>query len=128
VAQKWRKARITSPGSPKIPLIAFGNGLFSSNRGGTNRSQLLHKKLKEAEDEGRAVVVLVDEYNTSQVCSVCGLKGLKKLRLPGDELYGVLVCPNCSKVWQRDVNASRNIHYVATAEVGGGNRPVAFRR
>ena len=97
MAQKWRKARITSPGSPEITLIAFGNALFSSKRGGTNRSQLLHKKLKEAEDEGKAVVVLVDEYNTSQVCSVCGLKGLKKLRLPGDELYDVLVCPNAVK-------------------------------
>ncbi|GAB5589066.1 hypothetical protein Unana1_03966 [Umbelopsis nana] len=93
----------------------------------SNKSKPFFRKLKEAEEEGRVLVILTDEYNTSQVCSVCGVKGLKKLRTNEDDLYGVLVYPNCGKVWQPDANASRNIHCISTAGVGGRDRPVAFR-
>ncbi|KAI8369600.1 uncharacterized protein BYT42DRAFT_585046 [Radiomyces spectabilis] len=104
--------------------------------------------LPTAENEGLLVTVSIDEYNTSkislplgrddedattdgkwQVCSRCGQKTLEQLRLAdGGVMHSVQHCTNCDTLWQRDANASRNIHLIAAALADGQERPVVYNR
>ena len=55
----------------------------------------------------------VDEYYTSQVCSRCEQRSLRgaNLRSQRRPMHYVQRCfnPLCGALWNRDVNASRNI-------------------
>ncbi|KAG1436416.1 hypothetical protein G6F56_013565 [Rhizopus delemar] len=102
----------------RIPMIAFGAITFSQTM--------------RAEAEGLLVVLDIDEYNTSQVCSKCQALGLRKLRTETSSFFSVLVCDHCATqtggqtIWQRDVNASRNMHSIATSIIHGQPRPNHF--
>ena len=62
-------------------------------------------------------LIEVDPYDTSQDCSGCGTKVLKKLANRKHE------CPRCMLSIDRDLNAARNILH--RAGVGSGLRNVA---
>jgi len=66
----------------------------------------------KASDAGR-LVVPVPPYNTSQICSCCGLLVPKKLSQRWHD------CPYCGLSIQRDVNAAINILAVATTKQAG---------
>lgn len=51
--------------------------------------------------EGKGQVVLVDPKNTSQICSRCGLKGIRSRHL--------FNCPHCGFSFHADLNAATNI-------------------
>ena len=71
---------------------------------GTFRSQLHYK----AEWAGRWIVEVDPKY-TSQVCSVCGIKGIRT----GKQFY----CPECFTLMDADWNGARNVYIKA-----GGNK------
>ncbi|KAG1472420.1 hypothetical protein G6F56_001547 [Rhizopus delemar] len=114
----------------RIPMIAFGAITFSQTMRGTisGLARRCYKALKTAEAEGLLVVLDIDEYNTSQVCSKCQTVGLRKLRTETSSFFSVLVCDHCTTqtggqtIWQRDVNASRNMHSIATSIIHGQPR------
>lgn len=104
--------------------------------------KLLHKALQQ-----RATVVDVDEFRTSVICSKCNHRGLTGVRcskgmardkyLAGKRansnrfpLYDVRACqnPSCRTVWNRNVNAARNMLEVYFSLFASGQRPVGFRR
>jgi transposase len=110
--------------------VVFGAARF----GRSARSKLApladkcRKLLEKADKRGDLVLINMDEFNTSQVCSKCGKKNLKKMNIDGGDLYPVAVCQSCATVWQRDVNAARNIRALFVLGSTSSIRPVPFRR
>ena len=76
-------------------------------------------------------VYLVDEFRTSCRCTVCegSCSTFRKCENPrpfrtGEILrHGLLKCGTCSRLWNRDVNASLNILKVAKEAISGNSRP-----
>jgi transposase len=82
----------------------------------------------------------VDEFRTSSRCSKCesdegvcetfrecnnprpGKEGNKILR------HGLVKCKSCSGLWNRDMNAARNIYNVVKNEINRVGRPSYLRR
>lgn len=125
---KWQKAP-TNNDPTKVPVIGFGSGRFGRRQYGGKPAGLAEKcrkLLKKAEQEGKLIVMDINEYNTSQVCSRCGEKALEQIRAAGLSLYTVLACTSCRTVWQRDINASRNIYGICYNTIYHGHRPSIF--
>jgi hypothetical protein len=112
--------------------------------------QLKHRKFKEPvkgkgfrkmfRDHGYRVY-LVDEFRTSKQCSGCKREGatLEKFyrrkyvtkggkQKTSELLHGLLKCTTCKKLWNRDVNASRNQREIATSLIAGNGRPHYLQR
>jgi transcription elongation factor Elf1 len=104
--------------------------MFPVNRRGkvSGLARVCLRVLRQAEREGELIVVVVNEFYTSQVCSRCGERRLRGKSLDGDTMHAVQVCTNCGTVWQRDVNASRNLQYIFKHEVIHQERPGEFQR
>lgn len=66
-ANKWRKQAFQS-NDGKVPLIAFGNAMFSDTSKGyqAGLTKVCRRLLKKAERQGRVCFIPIDEYNTSQ--------------------------------------------------------------
>jgi hypothetical protein len=112
--------------------------------------QMKHRKFKEPvkgkgfrkmfRDHGYDVY-LIDEHKTSKQCSGCKeedailekfyrreyetKKGEKK---KSELLHGLLKCTTCKKLWNRDVNASRNQRDIAKSMIEGNGRPKYLER
>lgn len=82
--------------------------------------------LKKAEKEGRLVVVSIWEHNASKVCSKCLTKTLSNIKIDGSYMHGVLSCSKCRTLWQRDINASRNMANIFYPLVRARIRPKVF--
>ncbi|ORX45707.1 hypothetical protein DM01DRAFT_1377999 [Hesseltinella vesiculosa] len=110
---KWRPLPFQP--STQIPLLCIGDGRFGRRRfnkkplGLANRFK---KVVRLAQRQFPILVVDADEAFSSKVCSKCGKKTLTNVTVDGGEskLHAVQCCETCSTVWQRDCNASRNIH------------------
>ena len=86
-------------------------------------------------------VVVIDEHYTSQRCSDCafaeepshhrldaGRCGDTHESGASGEIHGVRWCPECRKLWNRDVNAARNMRQVFLHMLAHGlSRPEGFR-
>ncbi|KAL1927275.1 hypothetical protein VTP01DRAFT_3904 [Rhizomucor pusillus] len=73
------------------------------------------KILKRREARGKAVIVTIDKYRTSQVCHSCLARSLRNVTTEDSiSHHGVLDCQNCGMLWNRDVNASKNMYYIAS--------------
>jgi transposase len=125
--KKWKPSALQTDN--KIPLIGFGAANFASTMKGklAGLAERCRHVLRKAERQGRLVMIDIDDYLTSQVCSKCSTRDLKAKQLGDDEMYAVKVCNNCHTVWQRDTNASRNIHHIALQCITSGNRPPQFK-
>jgi Putative transposase DNA-binding domain len=101
-------------------VVAFGSAMFDHASRGHKAGPV--KGFKK-ELEKRCKVVLVGEYLTSQICSVC-----HKRFDPRQPLYAAKQCrgenPECRIQWNRDVNAARNIRDIYL----NGSRPPIFDR
>lgn len=54
---------------------------------------------------------------------------MKDIKLSnGDEFFGVQDCKNCGILWDRDVNASKNMAIVAFSIWNGSGRPPIYTR
>ena len=75
----------------------------------------------------RNPVILIDEYNTSQMCSSCGRKTCK-MEHNGNKVHGILHCANEGKSWNRDHNACNNFENIFRSHLRGEDRPIYLRR
>ena len=90
--------------------------------------------VKALQDKYPRKVVLIDEYNTSKLCSDC-LNQLEYTNMMVKTRNGqrkdirVQRCNNCNKYWNRDVNAARNMRALFVhARDNNGERIPAFKR
>jgi hypothetical protein len=139
----------------KMPLIVFGNGFFNGmaiKRHMAAPIKKIYANLKRRERLGQAVIVQIDEYLTSQVhsyflffccyehvidaffysvqiCNNCQKRELEKwVAADGREFHGILGCKNCHMLWNRDVNAAKNMYWIAESIWAGHGRPACFQR
>lgn len=85
--------------------------------------------LKRREARGEAIVIKIDEFRTSKVCNSCKTKNLNNIvTADGIRHNGVQECKNCRTLWDRDVNASKNMFYIAKNIWDGHGRPNEFSR
>jgi transposase len=131
--RKWKKAAIGND-NDKVPVIVFGDARFGRNKKGSGSlADKCRVLLKKADKAGELIFIPMDEYMTSQVCSKCGHRTLSNKVTTGPgrttkRMYTVLVCNHCHTVWQRDVNASRNIRALFLNMVTSGRRPGLLAR
>lgn len=127
-------------GSPDEVVIAFGDWeqlhqmKFKQPTKGKGFRKLFRKQGYE--------VFLVDEFRTSCMCYACGdeqgrcekwkmvanKSPRSKKERPEILCHGLLRCTTCSRIWNRDVNASLNIGRAAHAMLSNGTRPPYLSR
>jgi transposase len=107
------------------------------------------KKIRRMMRQRGIKVIAIDEFRTSKTCSACHHDGdvenvyYKRCSSCRDSsmceceevgevrCYEVVRCKNsesCGVVWQRDVNASRNMRALLMSKVGGTDRPDPLNR
>ncbi len=122
-------------GSPNETIIGFGDF-----------EQFKHRKFKEpVKGKGFRTlfrkagykVYLVDEFRTSCKCSNCGgiCETFRKCKNPRpwkrDQTiirHGLVKCKTCSRLWNRDFNASKNIYKIVENKIKGLERPDYLKR
>ncbi|KAH8548160.1 hypothetical protein BGW37DRAFT_507662 [Umbelopsis sp. PMI_123] len=101
-------------------MIVFGNAMFNKD-GVPMRGQrvgvtnILWKTLKRRERQGHLVAITIDEYLTSRTAD-------------GVSHHSILVCDHCQILWQRDINAAKNMYGIAMAMWIDGRRPNELAR
>jgi hypothetical protein len=86
---------------------------------------IMWRCLKKREAAGD-LVVPIDEFKTSKNCCWCETDALDSVSgVKGDS---VLVCKTCTTLWQRDVNAAKNMMKISFAIWKGLGRPEAYSR
>ena len=73
----------------------------------------------------------VDEFRTSKTCSRCHGEVERVYKpLLQQRIWAVTRCTGCGAVWNRDVNAARNMRHIVVARISNpaAERPAAFRR
>ena len=125
-------------GEPKKILIGYGMGICNGVgiKGACVPCKGFFNYLKE-QDSTQCRCIGVNEACTSQMCSKCTcqtgsvythrivdvsdtVQEIKRVAI-----YGIRRCNNnvCRIIWDRDVNASRNIHKILNTEYRGEERP-----
>ena len=115
----------------KVPLFVVGNGMFNKDsvklKGlRTGVTGILWRAIKRREKEGDLIALEIDEFKTSKICSRCYGDSLKKVE--GVKGQSVLGCTNCQTLWQRDINAAKNMSLIASYIWNGHKRPPMFQR
>ena len=110
-------------------IVCFGDASFRHNSKGhasSPKQERFVKRLRQL----KANVYMTNEYNTSQICSKC-MKGqrLEDCKTSTNSHY-VRRCTNktCRTIWNRDVNAARNILYVGKHWIQEGSRCEIFSK
>jgi hypothetical protein len=126
--------KVLGPGTnPKRTLVGFGD--WSQQDGflkGIEKAPV--KKMRATMRRLGAKVVEIDEHRTSKCCSECKV-GVNENLYYGEgtarkRCHQVVRCNNseCGMVWQRDVNASRNMHCLLLCLIRGDARPAGLKR
>lgn len=89
-------------------------------------TEKLWKTLKKQERENGLIAVIIGEFNTSKACNNCE----KTILVPAKHTRGnsVLVCKTHNTLWQRDVNATKNMMSISLSTWRGNGRPTVFQR
>ena len=80
--------------------------------------------LKKREKEENLSVVAIDEFMTSRICNICYKDLLKKVDGAND--HSVLECHNCTTLWQRYINAAKNMLLISSLIWNGNDLPGVF--
>ncbi|KAG2206160.1 hypothetical protein INT47_003809 [Mucor saturninus] len=119
---------------PTRTVIAFGDATFYGNMRGNKAApvKLIKKKLQQMRGD-TIQICFIDEYLTSQVCNVCKNRALENVSTAKSKrrVHSVLKCNNnsCNIVWNRDINAAKNIFDIIMFAAHNNNRrPPAFER
>jgi hypothetical protein len=127
---------------PANTVIAYGSGKFNSSSPGykasPTRASTFEDRLRKVHN---ATVLKIWEFNTSQVCSqchahvkMCGVATQQDPFMAPANIVGnhhfVRRCTNnlCRIIWNRDVNAARNMAFLGIHLVYQVDRPDPFNR
>jgi hypothetical protein len=125
--------------NPHRVIFAYGMGGFNMRTRGYKPSPSKHRWITSRLIKLGALVVNINEYNTSQVCSSC-FQGTKLCAVGSRQdpfvtrpvsvakPHFVRRCTNniCRTIWNRDINAACNMVYLALHKVYGLDRPEVF--
>ena len=117
-------------------VVGFGDWNEHGHRKGHEplKGVGFHKMIRNAGYE----VFLVNEHRTSKTCSnckdgSCECEYARKCNNPRPwkreeviDRHGLLICQRCKTLWNRDVNASLNIHNIMKEMIAGRGRPSYF--
>ncbi|KAI8364209.1 hypothetical protein BD560DRAFT_436828 [Blakeslea trispora] len=95
-------------------------GESGHNRSSSSKCKF-HKasKQEKSKDITRTSVI---KTNLNNICNVIDRNTLRRV-------HTILECESCRTVWNRDVNAAKNIHHVSTYQANHNNeRPPIFQR
>jgi hypothetical protein len=114
-------------------IVAFGDASFNASSKGYSaspRRKQFYQYLKRAFEDHRRRIISTSEFNTSLVCSKC-LNNTRLKAATEDHIvkkHFVRRCqnPTCRTLWNRDVNASRNMITVARSVLLTGKKPEIF--
>jgi hypothetical protein len=126
-------------GNPDKVVVGFGDWNEKGHRKGHEplKGVGFHKMIRNAGYE----VFLVNEHRTSKTCSNCSnckdggfeCEYFRKCNNPlpwkREEVidrHGLVICISCRTPWNRDVNASINIHNIMKSTIAGKGRPSYF--
>jgi hypothetical protein len=114
----------------KVLLVVFGNGMsgkgtvkMKGHRSGS--SGVIWRALKRREATGDFLTVVIDEFCTTQVCCSCQTCTLRSVHIAGN---GILRCETCKILWNRDVNAAKNMMQICLSMWNEEGGPQAFTR
>ncbi len=114
----------------KEAVIAFGDASWSQRKGysPSPRGKKFYLLLKERFSNDNLRVISTSEYNSSQICSKCkNFERLDECKEPFiSNSYSVKNCPICLTVWNRDVNACRNLVTICKSVLNRGKKPTIF--
>ena len=141
VAKRIIEAKPEEGPEPKNVFIAFGDASWTRVKGHASAPrgkqfmkalQQYAKQIKKKKGCRKVYVLKTPEYNTSQVCSACEGNGehfkmleplaSQKIKNP----HYVRKCQLCQTVWDRDVNAARNILRVGLSIMQERKKPDIF--
>ncbi|PHZ08201.1 uncharacterized protein RHIMIDRAFT_79151 [Rhizopus microsporus ATCC 52813] len=110
-SQKWKPAKFQTE-REKVSLVVFGVGIFGKDsiklkRNRCGATGVFWRALKRRETAGDLIAVTIDEYKTSKVCNARNSDLLTSM--PGLKGCSVQVCNICKALWQRDINACKNM-------------------
>lgn len=115
-------------------IIAFGNASFGATMRGKKAApvKLIKRRLQQMQTDNLHLC-FIDEYLTSQVCNVCKKRNLENVTTANSKrrVHAVLKCKEntCNIVWNRDVNAAKNIYDIFIfAAQNNNSRPTQFQR
>jgi len=122
-------------GSPKEVVVGFGD--WEQKNQIKYQEPTKGKGMRTLLKKAGYPLYLVDEYRTSCRCSDCQENNghCEKFRLcknprpwrrkiePQVLRHGLLKCNTCSKLWNRDLNSSLNIHRIVKDTINGKGRP-----
>ncbi|PHZ09882.1 uncharacterized protein RHIMIDRAFT_261113 [Rhizopus microsporus ATCC 52813] len=112
-AGKWRSLLFEDSSKEMIPLVVFGAGMFGKDNVKLKGHRCgvvgkLFKTLKKRGAEDHLIVVTIDEFKISKICSFCSSDDVNIISTSGFKGCSVLTCKQCRKVWQRDMNAAND--------------------
>jgi hypothetical protein len=114
-----------------VPQIVFGTGMVGKDsvklrglRHGV--TGMFYRTLKKREKESELLVVPIDVFKMTRICNISKIDTLYKASHTRG--FNVLVCKTCKILWQRDVNASKNMISIASSIWNRDGRPTAFKR
>ena len=126
---KWCTELLGDHGPTKT-IICFGDANFSHTFGGSRSSPKQGPFVKVLKQKN-AHVFMTPEFNTSQVCSNClaptRLKpGCKSRKVIETHFVRSCTTKTCLTVWNRDINAARNMIKVGRGIILCGGKPEVF--
>lgn len=107
-------------------VIAFGAAMFAHNSRGSPSTPIRSFRYQLSLV---CFMVLINEYLTSQRCSLCHTTQLTSTCVAGEKgsLHGVRECRLCRVRWNRDINSARNMLYLFWYQLGmSGERPATY--
>ncbi len=114
-------------------VVAFGDASWSGSVKGYNRSPrglFFYKYMKNKYESDRIKVRSTSEYNSSQICSNCNKheRLVKYNNVVIEKPHFVKSCPTCFTIWNRDVNAARNLITIEKNIMARGKKPWIFSK
>ena len=122
--------------SPKVKLVVIGDAGKLYGLKGTSGPAPVKKIKRIAVKRGRNEGFVVADFNEGCTsCKSCCCHGHRTKHMPDhnpprldgkqrrSDVYGILICEGCGKLWARDVNAALNIWAGAWYKIMGYERP-----
>ena len=108
--------------------VCFGDASFNHASKGSPPSPRRLWLKKRLEKNHNVTCIDIWEFNTSQICSNCHnpekMEGCTTARNP----HYVRRCQSCRTLWNRDVNAARNMVFLGGCIQNGKERPIFFKK